>query len=106
MIHIVDDEEPLRDALAWLLKSHALPCRAFESAEAFLEYLHAPAAARNDPGCVLLDIRMPGLGGEGLFAKLRDEALCPAWSTRNTRWPATARLRLGTSGRSLLQLTL
>jgi two-component system response regulator DctR len=79
VIHVVDDEEPLRDALAWLLKSHGLTCRAFESAESFLAYLQAPRTQRNEPGCVLLDIRMPGLGGEGLFAKLRDEALCPAW---------------------------
>ena len=79
MIHIVDDEEVLRDALAWLFKSRKLECHAFESGEAFLEYLAAPGTFVNDTGCVLLDIRMPGLGGEHLFAKLNDEALCPAW---------------------------
>ncbi len=36
MIHIVDDEEPIRDALAWLLRSRDLACHAHASAEDFL----------------------------------------------------------------------
>ena len=38
MIYIVDDEETLRDALSWLLKSRAIASRGFESADAFLEF--------------------------------------------------------------------
>ena len=79
MIHIVDDEEPLRDALAFQLDSHGLATRPFDSAESFLAYLTDRATPKNEPGCVLLDIRMPGIAGDALFAKMRDEALCPAW---------------------------
>lgn len=79
MIHIVDDEEALRDALTWLFKSRKLASRAFESGEAFLAHLAAPGTSVMETGCVLLDIRMPGLGGDHLFAKVHDEALCTAW---------------------------
>jgi two-component system response regulator DctR len=78
VIHIVDDEEPLRDALSWLLRSRAIPCRTYESGEAFLAHLRSQPS-RDEPGCILLDIRMPGLGGEAAFARIRDERLCPEW---------------------------
>jgi two-component system response regulator DctR len=78
MIYIVDDDEPLRDALSWLLRSRALACRAFDSGEAFLAHLRSDAP-REEPACILLDIRMPGIGGEALFARIRDHELCPGW---------------------------
>lgn len=39
MIHVVDDEEPIRDALAWLLRSRDLACRTYASAEEFLAFV-------------------------------------------------------------------
>jgi two-component system response regulator DctR len=79
MIHIVDDEEPLRDSLAWLLRSRDLPCRAFASAEDYLAYLQAADTDPGMPAAILLDVRMGGLSGTELFERLRAEDICPAW---------------------------
>jgi two-component system response regulator DctR len=46
VIYIVDDEEPIRDSLAWLLRSRGLESHGFDSAESFLEHLDSTAASR------------------------------------------------------------
>ena len=79
MIHIVDDEEALRDSLQWLLRTRDLPSRAFASGEAFLAHARSPLAAPETPGCILLDVRMDGMSGLELFERLAAESLCPAW---------------------------
>lgn len=79
MIHIVDDEEPLRDSLAWLLRSRDLPCRAFASAEDYLAYLQTADADPGVPTAILLDVRMGGLSGTELFERLRAEGRFPSW---------------------------
>ena len=79
MIHVVDDEEPIRDALAWLLRSRDLACRAFASAEDYLEYLKSGGADPQAPAAVLLDVRMGGISGTELFERMRDEGRFPAW---------------------------
>jgi len=79
MIHIVDDEEALRDSLAWLLRSRELSSRPYASGEAFLAHARSPLAATAAPGCVLLDVRMDGMSGVELFERLLAERLCPAW---------------------------
>lgn len=79
MIYVVDDEEPMRDALAWLLKAHHLPCELHASAESFLAHLRSSTARRDEPGCLVLDIRMPGMQGGELFDLLRREPLCLEW---------------------------
>jgi RNA polymerase sigma factor (sigma-70 family) len=56
-IAIVDDDEALRESLAWLLDSVGLATRAFPDGETFLD------AAPDTFGAVLLDVRMPGLSG-------------------------------------------
>lgn len=63
--HLVDDDEAIRDALSWLLRSRGLPSAAWSSAEAFLvDY-------REDMrGCLILDIRMTGMSGPELFDRL------------------------------------
>ncbi|MET7012979.1 response regulator transcription factor [Uliginosibacterium flavum] len=65
LVYIVDDDEALRDSLIWLLESTGLKSLAFESAEAFLA---AYSAKMN--GCLVLDIRMPGMSGLELHEKL------------------------------------
>jgi len=68
-VYIVDDDDAVRDSLAWLLSSVKLPVRAFASAEEFLDAL--------DPvptGCVLIDVRMPGTSGLQLQEILKDRA--------------------------------
>jgi two-component system response regulator DctR len=79
VIHIVDDEEPIRDALGWLLKSHYFAHRLHASAEAFFAHVTADPAQCAAPGCIVLDIRMPGVQGDALFERMRRDKLCPAW---------------------------
>jgi two-component system, LuxR family, response regulator DctR len=79
MIHIVDDEEALRDSLQWLLRSRDIASRTFASGEAFLAHARSPLAAPESPGVILLDVRMDGMSGTELHEKLSAEGLCPAW---------------------------
>ncbi|MCK0508493.1 response regulator transcription factor [Aromatoleum anaerobium] len=65
-IYIVDDDEALRDSLVWLLESSGYRAIAFESAEQFLA-AYQPAMT----GCLVLDVRMPGMSGFELFEELR-----------------------------------
>lgn len=67
-VFIVDDDEAIRDALAWLFQSRNVDTQEFASAEAFLASLPEPAA-----GCILLDIRMDGMSGIELFDRLREQ---------------------------------
>lgn len=63
--YLVDDDEAIRDALSWLLRSKGLASQAWGSAEKFL------ADYRNHMcGCVILDIRMPSMSGPELFDRL------------------------------------
>ncbi|QOY93902.1 response regulator transcription factor [Massilia sp. UMI-21] len=76
MLHIVDDEDVIRDALGWLAQSRGLEARGYASGEAFLDAVGAPnagalAAAQGAQGhCVLLDVRMPGMNGIAVFDQL------------------------------------
>lgn len=65
-IHIVDDEESIRDALAFLFASRGLSAHGWPSGEAFLEALPG-----EDCACVILDVRMEGLSGPEVFDRLR-----------------------------------
>lgn len=82
VVYLVDDEDVVRDALAWLLRSRRLLSEGFPSADAFGAWLaqqRAPgrAAWPSAPSCLVLDMRMPGLSGLGLFDRLADEGLLP-----------------------------
>jgi two-component system response regulator DctR len=75
MVYLVDDEDVVRDALAWLLRSRRLLSEGFASADAFEAMLDLqPDGARrgwpNAPSCLLLDVRMPGTSGLVLFDRL------------------------------------
>ena len=67
-VAIVDDDEAVRVALEGLLKSAGLPARAFESAEEFIE-----SGQQFQVDCLITDIRMPGMSGLELQAKLNTE---------------------------------
>lgn len=58
VVFLVDDDEAVRDAIGLLLKASGLDVRAFASAESFLEFYQ-----RSMRGCLLLDVRMPGMSG-------------------------------------------
>src|SRR5258707_5649612 len=68
VVAIVDDDDLMRAALQGLLKSVGLPGRAFASAEEFLE-----SGQQHETACLIADIRMPGMSGLELQAKLNSE---------------------------------
>ena len=83
IVYLVDDEEVVRDALGWLLRSRRLLSEGFASAEAFESMLAAksPQALADwpsAPSCLLLDVRMPGMSGLSLFERLADRGVLAA----------------------------
>jgi two-component system response regulator FixJ len=64
-IHVVDDDEAMRESLVALLEDAGYEARAYASAEELL------ARGTLEPGCVVSDIRMPGMDGLTLLTKLR-----------------------------------
>ena len=69
-VHVVDDEEVVRDALAWLLRSRRLLPEVHPSADAFWAALETGRVHLDGPTCLLLDMRMPGMSGMALFERL------------------------------------
>lgn len=68
LIAIVDDDDSMRSALQGLLKSAELPAQSFASAEEFLK-----SGQHQQIACLIADIRMPGMSGLELQAKLNAE---------------------------------
>lgn len=66
VVHIVDDDAAMRESLEFLLSADGLAARTYESADALLARL-----GELEPGCILTDVRMPGMNGLELVAKLR-----------------------------------
>ena len=66
-IHVVDDDDDVRSAFNRLLRSAGLDVRAYESAQNFLDEVDSSV-----PGCILLDVTMPGITGPEVLAQLRD----------------------------------
>jgi FixJ family two-component response regulator len=68
LVAIVDDDDLMRGALQGLLKAVGLPAQAFASAEEFLN-----SGQQHETACLIADIRMPGISGLELQAKLNAE---------------------------------
>ena len=68
VVAIVDDDEWFQRALKDLIESHGLSALCFGSAERFLG-----AGSRGEAACLIVDIRMPGMSGLELQAKLKAE---------------------------------
>src|ERR1700720_2348768 len=71
MVAVVEDDESYRAALERLLKSAGFQVRSFASAEDFLS-----SGLQHETGCLITDIRMPGMSGLDLQAKLNADH-CP-----------------------------
>jgi DNA-binding response OmpR family regulator len=69
VVHVIDDDDALRDSLSFLFDSADIPVATYPSALAFLEALPGIAT-----GCVVTDIRMPEMSGMDLLRHLRDRA--------------------------------
>ena len=84
-VYIVDDDASVRDGMAWLLRTRRLLSAPFESAEHFLSELDAQQARwgaqglPQQPACILLDVRMPGMSGLALFEQLLARGIAAAW---------------------------
>jgi RNA polymerase sigma factor (sigma-70 family) len=66
-VFVVDDDAALRNSLCWLIESIQLPVQTFASAAEFLD-----AYDPEMPGCLVLDVRMPGLSGLELQQRLNE----------------------------------
>jgi two-component system response regulator FixJ len=70
VVHVIDDDEAVRQSLAFLLGTAGVEVQAHESAVAFLN-----AATDVEAGCIITDVRMPEVGGIDLLRRLSDLGL-------------------------------
>jgi two-component system response regulator FixJ len=70
VVHVIDDDEAARHSLAFLLDCAGLETRSYESAIEFLK-----AVPTLEPGCIVTDVRMPGMSGVELVRKLKSLAV-------------------------------
>jgi len=68
-VYVIDDDPAMRDSLDFLLGSAGFSVRVFDSAQVFLDEL-----AKLEPGCVVTDVRMPGIDGMELLRRMRSGA--------------------------------
>lgn len=66
-VHVIDDDEAVRDSLAFVLETGGLTVRTYESALHFLQQIDQLGT-----GCIVTDIRMPEMSGLDLIRKLRE----------------------------------
>jgi RNA polymerase sigma factor (sigma-70 family) len=71
-VFVVDDDADLRESLAWLFESAGLRTKGFSTAQDFLAQYDP-----EEPGCLLLDVRMPGLSGLDLQEELTRRGVPP-----------------------------
>ena len=70
-VFIVDDDEAVRESLSWLISSVGFKVEVFASAQAFLD-----AYQSGRPGCLVADVRMPGMSGLELQKHLAAQSIC------------------------------
>jgi two-component system, LuxR family, response regulator FixJ len=66
-VHVIDDDEAVRESIDFLLRSAGLSVRTYDSATSFLD-----AAPKITAGCIITDVRMPGLSGIDLLGRLHE----------------------------------
>ena len=69
-VYVVDDDQGMLDSTVWLLESVGLKALPFTSGRAFLQ-----ACTTETRGCLLLDVRMPGMGGLNVQEALRERGI-------------------------------
>ena len=68
IVHVIDDDADARESLAFLLGTADIEVHTYKSATAFLE-----ALSRVQAGCIVTDVRMPGIDGMALLRQLKDQ---------------------------------
>ena len=91
-VFIVDNDAPLRESLSFLLESADIASEEFDTAEAFLETF-----AADRPGCLILDVRLPGMSGADAAARSCATAASPAADHRHHRLSPTSAPRCACS---------
>jgi two-component system response regulator FixJ len=69
-VHVIDDDDAVRESVAFLLRSANFEVKVYESAVAFLEAIKSGVS-----GCVITDVRMPGMSGIDLLRHLQGRKL-------------------------------
>ena len=69
-VFVVDDDQSIRELLGWLMQRHGLKVELFADAAAFLE-IYRPEY----PGCLILDLHLPGMSGLDLQSYLNDQGV-------------------------------
>jgi len=69
-VYVIDDDESIRELLAWLMKRNAIRVEAFPNAKSFLK-----AYRPGGPGCLILDLYMPGMSGLDLQRYLKEAGI-------------------------------
>ena len=67
VVHIIDDDSAVRGGFERVLRSAGLEVRTYESAEGFLDQIDEAS-----PGCIVLDVTMPGINGADAMARLKE----------------------------------
>lgn len=70
LVHIIDDDDALRDSLSFLLATAGVEAKSYDSAVAYLV-----DAQRGTSGCIVTDVRMPGTSGIDLLRKLKSDGV-------------------------------
>jgi two-component system response regulator FixJ len=70
VVHVIDDDEAMRDSLSYLLDSAGIAARTYESAVEFLSGIDSVRA-----GCIVTDVRMPEMSGLDLIRRLRNQGI-------------------------------
>jgi two-component system response regulator FixJ len=70
IVYVVDDDQAMVESLSWVIESVGLKVKTYTRAQDFLEHYDA-----NQSGCILLDVRMPGMSGPELQTKLSAHGL-------------------------------
>jgi two-component system response regulator FixJ len=66
LVHVIDDDDAVRESLEFLLRTAKIDVRAYDSATAFLT-----AMSKGATGCIVTDVRMPGMSGVDLLRELK-----------------------------------
>jgi FixJ family two-component response regulator len=73
IVYVVDDDEAFRDSVAWLLQTNGYQARLFADGESLLKEIKPGVGG--PPRCIVLDVRMPGMGGPEVQEALRERGL-------------------------------
>jgi FixJ family two-component response regulator len=97
VIFVVDDDDAVRDSICMLLESYGVASHSYASGEAFLGNLPS------EPGCLLVDVNMPGMNGLQLLNELRGRGILFPVIVMTGELPRSLQLAVDQAGAMLLR---